>query len=560
MPQLLSRMDDSGWLTPSIADILEAGAPPPGEDTVRAQAQELRQTMAAAGTPARILDVHQTPAYTLYITAPEQGRRGGKRAGSVNDFQTGLKQLSQQHKDWTIGFLPQVRDNTSAAGIIVRTPQHRPLRLRQLLVSNTFRDYSARLALTMGVTLEQQLIIRDLEKTGHLLVIGSGTAKRHFLQGILLTLILLNTPAELRIALAGSHSDTHDALLETPHVLGRLMSSPDDAQRLLDGLVKEIVRRRGYFRDSEVRTFEEYNSRLKERGEPPLPRILLMIDSMSDPSWQANNDRWPPSVYDLLVNGARVGIHLVLAADELKSPDVPHILDGTISTQVILRSAAKDIVDTLDNFHKSTLRFVDAFVLSRGKITEITPVALAAVPDDEMERAVAYWQQSGAQRKQEKPNQQLVPSSGVTGYLKMTPEVAAALAERDNHASKPSRPSAGVLARAAQKLSGMDDESILQRGRALAAYLGWLGVGPLQDVLGLSMSEAQTVMTTLQDEGIIELGDAPMLRFVRLANNPFTLEPTPELKAAAPDLPAPPLDSLAEATASVETETPTPAP
>jgi hypothetical protein len=40
-------------------------------------------------------------------------------------------------------------------------------------------------------------------------------------------------------------------------------------------------------------------------------------------------------------------------------------------------------------------------------------------------------------------------------------------------------------------------------------------------VLGLSPGEARTIIVALQNLGIIEEGDAPVLRFVRLAENPL---------------------------------------
>jgi hypothetical protein len=46
-------------------------------------------------------------------------------------------------------------------------------------------------------------------------------------------------------------------------------------------------------------------------------------------------------------------------------------------------------------------------------------------------------------------------------------------------------------------------------------------VGPLRDVFGLSDTEARDVLNALQMSGVLEGGDSPMLRFVRLSENPL---------------------------------------
>jgi len=72
MPQLFSRMDDANWLTPSIADILDQGATPPGGDgSIRQFMLQLQEELGTLGTPARIVNVRPTPSYTLYVARPD---------------------------------------------------------------------------------------------------------------------------------------------------------------------------------------------------------------------------------------------------------------------------------------------------------------------------------------------------------------------------------------------------------------------------------------------------------------------------------------------------------
>ena len=72
MPELFSRMDDLNWLTPSAADILDQGAPPPGGDgSIRERMLMIQHELDELDTPARIVNVRSTPSYTFPFSTSE---------------------------------------------------------------------------------------------------------------------------------------------------------------------------------------------------------------------------------------------------------------------------------------------------------------------------------------------------------------------------------------------------------------------------------------------------------------------------------------------------------
>jgi len=513
MPQLLSRRDDTGWLTPSMADILKQGtAALPAEDLIRSQVNEIQQMLAELETPARIIDVRPSPSHILYIARPEiVGRRSNRRPVTPAEIRRSLGTIAEKHSDWTLGFLPKVQDDDESIGILLRTEEHQPLKLRQLVIGNAFLHHQSTLALVLGVTVDQQMIVRDLAALKHLLVVGSESARRHLIREILLTLALFNTPAEMRFGLIGANIKTFDDFSSAPHILGRLVEGTDNGVRLLDGMMKESERRRQWLLESQTESFQEYNVVLQKQGEPPVPRILIVLDSLSDPAWQEANERWMPILYDLLVNGSKIGIHLLMTANQ--QSDVPENIEEVLDTQFIMRSANPDLAENLKNFHSSALRFIDAFIIEKKASTSMTAVELCAVGDDEIQRLTTYWRQMATQRAQD-PKVQVRK----TGFTDLLPEVDP---EPRLAAPLPTRTRVGTLAKATQALSSNDEDRILGQAQALAAYLGWIGMGPLRDVLGLPSGEARAILAALQNIGIIESGDSPVLRFVRLAENPI---------------------------------------
>ena len=520
MPQLLSRRDDAGWLTPAMADILVQGATPLlPEDALREQIDSIQQSLSDLDTPIRIVDIRPSPSHVLYIAKPEMSRRGRKPVAPA-DIRRNLGKLSQDHEDWTLGFMAQVQDDPDTVGILLRVPQHQPIRLRQVLLSNTFQHHPSTLAVAMGVTLEQQVIVRDLNKLGHLLGVGSQNGTKHLVNGMLLSLIMLNTPGELRVALLGSSSKAFSPIINTPHALGKLLETPENGQRLLDGMVKEVQRRHQWLAETQLRSIDEYNNVLTNRGETRLPRILLVLSSLSDPDWQSALDELAPAVYDILINGPRVGIYLMILAEQ--TADIPDLLNNVIENRVIMRSAAsQDLIDQARHLHASALRFIDAFVVTREQSTSVVPVELCVSTEHDLQNLISYWRQLATQRSQE------VRARERTGLTDLLPELEGSglgTAETPQRATGPlpTRTRAGVLARATQVLSsGENDEKLIAQSMTLAAYLGWLGIGPLRDIFGLSAGEARAVIAALQSMQVIEEGDGPVYRFIRLADNPL---------------------------------------
>lgn len=487
MPQLLSRMDDMNWLTPSIADILDQGAAPPGGDgSMREMVVQLQDDLTALETPARVINVRPTPSYTLFLLQPETvGRIGNRRLITPAELRRSAGQIAEKHKDWRVGFMQQVEDTPEAVGLLVRTDKHRPLSLRRLLIRGAFRDYPSTLAYTLGNTLDQKLIVRDLDETPHLLLVGESSARQHLISSTLLTLTLLNTPGELRIMFAGKGSESYQELAGLPHALGNRITEAEDLIAILTGLMTEAQSRLDRFYEEGVNLLQVYNNRQHDQGKGGLPRIVVTLDALTDEAFQPALDRLLPIVRDLLVNGSQVGIHLLLAINHLN--ELPTSLADLITTQVVLRSAAAELSEKVKNWHGSLLRFIDAFVVE-GQ--DITPVELCAIAPAEIKASVDYWQSVISQRRQDGSQNTISGRTGVTGLLEAVPPGAINL------------------------------PNLIQRCTMLAAYLGWLSVGALQDIFAMSESEASSILEQLQSAGILEAGDNPMLRFVRLADRP----------------------------------------
>jgi len=513
MPKLFSRMDDLSWLTPSVSDILDQGAAPPGGNgSIREQMLLLQDKLGELETPARVVNVRPTPSYTLFVAKPDTISDGGKRRTvTTNEIKRSLARIAEENKAWKLGFIPQLQEVPDAVGILLRTGEHSQLSLRRMIVRSAFKDHPSTLAFVVGNTLEQHLLVKDIAEVGNLLVIGGDASKQHFVNSVLLTLLTLNTPGELRLAIAGHHNETYDLFIQTPHALGRLLSHPNDATRLLKGLITELERRQVWFREENVSDIASYNQVLADQGKTPIPRIVLVIDSLSEAAWQNAAHSWEETVHTLLQNHGRAGIHLIFTANALD--DMPDTFISELSMYVVTRNAAGDIANEIENFHGSLMQFVDAFMIEPDAVA--TPLELCTISKAEVEKVIAFWNLVTDQRKRETQKTQVSGKTGVTGAL--TPPEHTDGRVSDMAVTSPTteevQSGAGTMV---QDVSG----SKVEQAHALAAYLGWIGAGPLQDILLMSPEEAHLTIKRLREVGIIEGGTGKTPRFIRLNSQP----------------------------------------
>jgi DNA segregation ATPase FtsK/SpoIIIE-like protein len=466
--------------------------------------------------------VRPTPSYTLFITKPETvGRLGNRKAVSLNELRRSLARIAEEQKDWKIGFLPELQEATDAFGILLRTNEHQPISLRRLLVRSAFRSHPSTLAFAAGVTLEQRLIIFDLAESGNFLIAGTESSKQHLIHNLILTLISLNSPGELRLAIAGQSSQIYQPLINIPHALGRLLVKPDEGRRLFDGLCKELSRRQQSLESENVSNIAEYNASIKDEGKTSLPRIVVLVESLSDEDWQEARDSWIPSLTQILEDRGKSGIHLILSADRFEAPDVPSAFNALIPTKIITRGIANEYVERLTNFHGSLIRFIDAVAIeSVNGNEEIIPIEVCNITEEEIHNTISYWHQAVKQRSsetQEEIAQVVSGRTGVTGILKTPPSLEPKMEPLspvpvERELQTPDLPE--------RKSTTGISPFILQRAQAVAAYLGWIGVGPLQDILGLSAPEAELAIAELKAMEIVENIEGPTPRFIRLINQP----------------------------------------
>jgi hypothetical protein len=528
MPEFKSRMDSYNWHTPLFSDVFSLDdIPSSDEGMVETNQARLAAALARLASSVHLEGARSMPSYTLYEASLEENL-------GDEDLREKVYKIEAQ-EGWILGYNWQ---NSQRVQFLLRTDAHHSLSLSHVLSRITFRKATHPTSFVMGVSLQQQILVRDWESIGHILIIGDGTTKQSFIRSVLVTMLMLQTPSELRVAFIGSSSDEYSYVQDTPHALGvNQARTPDQAIRLLLGMSKEIPRRQSIFKEAGASTLTACNRYLLENNDAPLPRIILVLDSLGQAEWVKHQAKWMPFLSEIIEHGAQVGIHAIVTARGLGLPHPFDELSKKISCHLVTRSAAVDthFIDSVEPFHSSLVRFVDGFLVEDG---QIIPVELPAITVYDAKAAHTYWEKNSKERldlNQLKGIQQAIDINTVfaTEDALPTPPV-------------PEKPAADTLARVAEILAERNgsvhnspafltveetkdepamnatkdevkpkylnvqvDLENLRRAQALATYLGWLGRGPLIDVLGMSMEEADVMIAILQARQILERGSSP---------------------------------------------------
>jgi S-DNA-T family DNA segregation ATPase FtsK/SpoIIIE len=313
------RLPDSGVLRVSPERGDESG-----ESEARV-AELLVQTLAHFGVEATVIGQISGPRVTRYELQLAPGTKVAKVAALKDDLSyalatTEIRILAPIPGKQAVGVeLPNLSPNLVTLGDI-----YEPLPAT-----------ASPVAVWLGKDISGAAVWTDLARMPHLLVAGTtGSGKSGCLNTLLTSVLLRATPDEVRLILIDPKRIELSHFESVPHLLTPVVSSPKEASAVLANCLAEMERRYERLSSVRARSINEANRAFRQRGEPTLPYVLVVIDELADLMMVA-----PQAVEDAVIRLAQksraVGIHLVLATQR---PSVD-VITGMIKANVPSRIA-----------------------------------------------------------------------------------------------------------------------------------------------------------------------------------------------------------------------------
>jgi len=214
-------------------------------------------------------------------------------------------------------------------------------------------------AIPLGQNIYGETEYRELKKFPHIIVAGTtGSGKSVEVNVMIISLMLKNTPDELRFVMIDPKMLELSIYDNSPHLSLPVITKMDEAKSTLEYLVNEMEYRYALLANAKVRDIKRYNKKINTNNINPLhdteitenllhpakeklstlPLIICVIDEMADLIMQFGKE-----VEELIARIAQkaraAGIHLILATQRPDSEIVTGLIKANVPSRVALTVA-----------------------------------------------------------------------------------------------------------------------------------------------------------------------------------------------------------------------------
>lgn len=311
---------------------------------VKANANTIKRTLRDFGISVEMDAVESGPTVSRYSLKPAQGVRIAKIAGLKQELQLALKASSLRIEAPIPG--------KSLVGIEVPNEVRGAVGLSSMLATPEYADSPHPLIVALGKDVTGNVHFANIARMPHGLIAGTtGSGKSVTIQNIIISLLMRNSPDQLRFILVDPKRVELTLYNKIPHLLTPVITDAKKAIRALSWAVKEMERRYDILQSESVQNIASYHKNVynpakddwvkageneETRASLPeaLPYIVIILDELND-LMQAYPRELEGMIVRLAQMSRAVGIHLILATQR---PSV-NVITGTIKANVPTRIA-----------------------------------------------------------------------------------------------------------------------------------------------------------------------------------------------------------------------------
>ena len=378
-------------------DILNKGETfVPDKRSINLTAGLIEKTLAEFGIPARVVGFRSGPTVTQFAVEP------GYIDKSEDDRQKiRVSQISSLQRDLALALsaerlrIEAPVPGKSYVGIEIPNPNASSVALRPILESESFHRVNSQLALALGRDVSGHPVISDLATMPHLLIAGTtGSGKSVCITAITACLVMNNTPEDLKLAMIDPKRVELMRFNDMPHLMGSVETEIERILGVLRWATTEMDYRYKLLQKEGARNIDSYNKKMERKGKPKLPKIVILIDELSDLMISAP-DETEHAIIRLAQKARAIGIHLIVATQRPSTDVVTGLIKANFSTRISFAVASSiDSRVILDTGGAETL-------LGKGDMLFLHPeVGLpqraqgVIITDQELNKIIRWWKKN----------------------------------------------------------------------------------------------------------------------------------------------------------------------
>ncbi|MCL2769370.1 MAG: DNA translocase FtsK [Solirubrobacterales bacterium] len=394
------------WRLPSAGRLLaRSSAEQARPDTAGQErvAASLLEALGHFGVQAQVIGTVSGPHITRYELRLAPGTKVGKVAQLKDDLAYALAATD-------IRILAPI-PGKQAVGVEVPNARRRIVRLGDVFQEPP-PDWSP-LTVWLGKDVAGKAIGADLVKMPHLLVAGTtGAGKSAAINAMLASVLLRATPHAVRLVLVDPKQVELNHYESIPHLLTPVITSPRMAANALANLVREMEQRYGLMSLARTRGLPELNNARRERGEPPLPYILCVIDELADLMMVAPADV-EDSIIRLAQKARAVGIHLVLATQSPRVDVITGMIKANVPSRIAFAvSSQTDSRVILDQNGAESLLGQGDMLFSPVGTSRLQRIQGAYIDEAQIATLTEHWRRQGEPELREELLEEVQPRDG----------------------------------------------------------------------------------------------------------------------------------------------------
>jgi DNA segregation ATPase FtsK/SpoIIIE, S-DNA-T family len=376
------------WKLPPLSLLSQAGGAKSDGGDIKKNAQIIEETLGSFGVRARIEEVHKGPTVTQYAVKPAIGTKLTKITSLSNDLALALAARTGQIR------IEAPIPGKSLVGIEVPNISSSLVPLRKILSASSLRDNPSKLAVGLGVDVNNTPVIMDVVKLPHVLIAGqTGSGKSVAINILIMSILYRATPAEVKFILVDPKRVELSAYNNIPHLLTPVIVEPEKVISALRWAIEQMSQRYKIFAEVGARNIAAYN---KMAGFSAMPYICIVIDELADIMLFS-----PSEVEDCINRLAQMaratGIHLILATQRPSVDIITGLIKANIPARISFSvSSMMDSRVILDSPGAEKL-------MGRGDMLFIPPdqakprrIQGTMVSDEEIKRVTDFLKKSGS--------------------------------------------------------------------------------------------------------------------------------------------------------------------